>query len=78
MSKDSAFYKDKARNQKLLLRSLIKKLPGPAVDYIHSKEVSTQTSTLISYCYDLLTFFTFMKDSNPLCRQIEIQNFNSC
>ena len=56
MGKDSAFYKDKAKQQKILLRSLIKQLPGPASDFIYSKEMTTQTSTLISYCYDLLTF----------------------
>ena len=74
MGKDSTFYKDKARNQKILLRTLIARLPGPAVDFIHSKEVSTQPSTLISYCYDLLTFFTFLQDNNPMCRNIEIRD----
>ena len=76
MGKDSTFYKDKARNQKLLLRSLIDQLPQPATDFIYSKEVTTQTSTLISYSYDLLTFFTFMQDNNPSCRNIEIKDFN--
>ena len=73
MGKDSVYYNDKSKNQKLLLRSLIKKLPGPAVDYIYSKEVQAQTSTLISYCYDLLTFFTFLQDNNPICRKLEIK-----
>ena len=76
MGKDSEFYKDKSRNQKLQLRSLIRQLPGPAVDYIYSKEVQAQPSTLISYCYDLLTFFTFLQDNNPACRNIEIKNFS--
>ena len=60
MGKDSAFYKDKARNQKLRLRELLTQLPGFAVDYIHSKEVSTQASTLVAYSYDLITFFDYM------------------
>lgn len=76
MGKDSAFYKNKARNQKILLRSLIKQLPEPASSYIYSKEVTTQPSTLISYCYDLLTFFTFLQDNNPSCRNIAISDFN--
>ena len=76
MGKDSAFYKEKQRNQKIQLRTLIKQLPQPAADYIHSKEVSTQTSTLISYCYDLLTFFTFLQDNNPVCAKIEIKDFS--
>lgn len=65
MGKDSAYYKDKARNQKLRLRELLNQLPEFAVDYIYSKEVTAQTSTLISYCYDLLTFFKFLLSNNP-------------
>lgn len=60
MGKDSEFYKLKSRDQKLRLRELLTQLPGFAVDYIHSKELSTQTSTLVAYCYDLITFFEFM------------------
>lgn len=37
-------------------------MPPCAVDYIHSKEVTSQVSTLVQYSYDLITFFTFMKD----------------
>ncbi len=60
MGKDSAFYKGKKRDQKLRLRELLDELPGFAVDYIHSKEVSSQTSTLVAYSYDLITFFDYM------------------
>jgi len=60
MGKDSDFYKDKSKNQKVKLRELQALLPKPALDYIYSKEQTTQTSTLIAYCYDLLTFFRFL------------------
>ncbi|MDC7278355.1 MULTISPECIES: tyrosine-type recombinase/integrase [Pseudobutyrivibrio] len=66
MGKDSSFYKDKNKNLKLKLRELEDQLPKPALDYVHSKEQNAQTSTLISYCYDLLTFFRFLSDSNPI------------
>ena len=65
MGKDSEFYKNKSKQQKLKLRELILQLPKPAVDFIHSKEQTTQPSTLISYCYDLLTFFRFLESSTP-------------
>lgn len=52
MGKDSKYYKEKKKEQTLKLRELIRQLPGFAADYIHSKEVTTQTSTLISYSYD--------------------------
>ncbi len=66
MGKDSQFYKDKIKNQKIKLRELIAQLPKCASDYIYSKEQTTQPSTLISYCYDLLTFFRFLGASNPI------------
>ncbi len=72
MGKDSEFYKEKQRNQKLQLRELLKRLPGFARDYIYSKEVESQTSTLISYCYDLITFFEYIKDNNPQYAHMEI------
>lgn len=65
MGKDSKHYKEKKKTQTLKLRELITQLPGFAADYIHSKEVTTQTSTLISYSYDLLTFFRFLIQANP-------------
>lgn len=74
MGKDSQFYKDKAKNQKIKLRMLLDQLPQYAVDYIHSKELSTQTSTLISYSYDLLSFFRFLIEKNPTLSHYEIKN----
>ncbi len=75
MGKDSEFYKDKKKKQLLRLRELLTLLPGFAVDYIYSKEVSTQTSTLISYSYDLITFFEFLQDKNPMWRDVKIKDF---
>ena len=74
MGKDSQFYKDKAKNQKIKLRMLLEQLPQYAIDYIHSKELSTQTSTLISYSYDLLSFFSFLQEKNPAISHYEIKN----
>lgn len=74
MGKDSQFYKDKVKNQKIKLRMLLDQLPQYAIDYIHSKELSTQTSTLISYSYDLLSFFRFLQEKNPAISHYEIKN----
>ncbi len=76
MGKDSEFYKNKNKNKKIKLRSLISELPGFAKDYIHSKEISSQKSTLISYCYDLLTFFRFMSANNPTLKGVPITDFD--
>ena len=76
MGKDSQFYKDKTKTQKLKLRELINLLPKAGSDYIYSKELTTQPSTLISYCYDLLTYFRFIKNQNPAIKNIEIKDFD--
>ena len=65
MGKDSPYYKDKARDQKLKLRELMSQLPQPAVDFIYDRELTSQPSTLVAYAYDLFVFFRFLKDRNP-------------
>ena len=76
MGKDSEFYKEKKKNQLLRLREINSRLPGFAVDYLYSKELTTQTSTLISYGYDLLTFFSFLQEVNPVYKNKEIKDFS--
>lgn len=75
MGKDSEFYKGKKKEQILRLREILTRLPSFAKDYIYSKELTTQTSTLISYGYDLLTFFSFLQEKNPLYAAKEIRDF---
>jgi len=74
MGKDSQYYKEKNHSQKAKLAELLQELPQPARDFIYDKQISSQTSTLIAYCYDLLMFFRFLKDRNPYFRNIEIKN----
>ena len=76
MGKDSQHYKDKARSQKIKLRELISQLPKAGSDYIYSKEITTQPSTLVSYSYDLLTFFRYLKANNPSLASMEIKNMD--
>lgn len=75
MGKDSQYYKNKKKDQIRKLRELLSQLPGFAIDYIHDKELGTQTSTLISYSYDLLTFFRFLKEKNPVLKNKDITAF---
>ena len=75
MGKDSQYYKIKKKEQIIKLRELLSGMPGFAVAYIHDKELATQTSTLVSYSYDLLTFFRFLKEVNPILSKKEIKEF---
>ncbi len=76
MGKDSEYYKNKKKDQILKYRELQKSLPNFAVEYLHSKELGTQTSTLISYSYDLLTFFRYLISSNPMYKNMDTDKFS--
>ncbi len=76
MGKDSEYYKKKKKMQTLQLRNLLDQLPQCAKDYIYSKEVTAQTSTLVSYSYDLLMFFRFLKERNPMLKNVSIKDIS--
>ena len=77
MGKDSEYYKSKSYNAKVKLQELLVQLPQPARDYIYDKQVTSQPNTLIAYCYDLLTFFRFLKDRNPVFAHMEISKIHT-
>lgn len=76
MAKDSEHYKLKERKQKQLYHELLAQLPPCARDYLRDKDLTTQVSTRISYAYDLLTFFRYIKNVNPIYKETEINRFD--
>lgn len=76
MGKDSQYYKEKTKLQKVKLRELLQELPHHAAEFIYSKELGAQTSTLISYSYDLLTFFRFLISQNPILKEFEVKKLS--
>lgn len=76
MAKDSEHYKLKERNQKVLYHELLNQLPPCAKDYLRDKDLTTQISTRISYAYDLLTFFRYIKNANPSYKDKDIKQLN--
>ncbi len=75
MAKDSEHYKAKDRHQKELYHDLLRQLPPCVRDYLRDKDLTTQVSTRISYAYDLLTFFRYIKNANPIYKDREIETF---
>ena len=75
MGKDSTYYKDKKKKQTLKFRELMAQLPGCAKDFLYDKQMISQTSTLVSYAYDLLTFFRYLQYSNPTFATKSITSF---
>ena len=74
MGKNSEYYKDKQKQQTIRLRELLDQLPPSAKDFIQAKQVTAQTSTLIQYSYDLITFFQFLVDNNPTLKNKNIKD----
>ena len=75
MGKDSTYYKDKKKKQTLKFRELMAQLPGCAKDFLYDPQMTSQTSTLVSYAYDLLTFFRYLQYSNPTFATKSITSF---
>ncbi len=75
MGKDSTYYKDKKRAQILKLRELLSQCPEFVADYIYDKEMTSQTSTLIMYTYDIMTFLRFEKQSSEHFKNRDIKDF---
>ncbi|MCM1494238.1 MAG: tyrosine-type recombinase/integrase [Bacteroides sp.] len=76
MAKDSEHYKLKEHHQKELYHELLSQLPPCAKTYLQDKDLTTQVSTRISYAYDLLTFFRYIKNVNPIYKGIDIKSFS--
>lgn len=65
MGKNSEYYKNRSREQKIKLNELLAQLPQSAVDFIYDHDLTAQPGTLVAYAYDLLVFFRFLRESNP-------------
>ncbi|WP_026660179.1 tyrosine-type recombinase/integrase [Butyrivibrio sp. AC2005] len=67
---------DSEYNRKLHLARLEKLhelegiLPVYCMPFLDDKELTSQINTVISYAYDLITFFQFLKEKNPLLKNV--------
>ena len=75
MGKDSEYYKDIKTSQLEKLQELLYELPEFAKKYINDKRLQSRPSTLIQYCYDILTFYRYLISSNPLYKNKSPKDF---
>ena len=59
------YYDKKEKDNVIILRELMDSLPAFCKDFFRSIEPRTTSKTRIAYCYDLIVFFNFLKNSNP-------------
>lgn len=70
MGRNSDFYKNKIDKQIDKFNELSDRLPVFVYDYLKEIRNHRQPSTLVAYAFDLLTFFEYLIQFNPLCRDM--------
>ena len=76
MAENKTYHEQQTINNTLKLREILKELPPFAADYFLGSEFTTESRTKLTYAIDLKTFFTFIKDNNPVYKDVPIRNFS--
>ena len=66
---EKAYYEDVNIKNELKLRELLSKLPNFCKQFFIGIESTTSSRTRISYAYDLICFFDYIKQNNPLFKK---------
>lgn len=70
------YYNEITKNNNILLRQKLSELPKFLSSFFRAIEPTTSARTRIAYAYDLGVFFNYIKNSNPIFRDIEIQDIS--
>lgn len=73
MGKNSDFYKKKYDDQIDKFNELSDTLPSFMYEYLKEIRNNRQPATVVAYCYDLVTFFEWLIESNPLYKDHKIK-----
>ncbi len=77
MAEVSEYTKSLREKRKKKLKILEKKLPVYVKPFLDEKELVSQINTVISYAYDLITFFSFLQEENPMAKNLDIKDIPS-
>ena len=69
---EKAYYEDVNIKNELKLRELLSKLPNFCKQFLIGIESTTSSRTRISYAYDLICFFDYIKQNNPLFKNVDV------
>ena len=73
MPRQSKYYAELEKNLKKQLHELQKQLPLYTKPYLDDRELSKQPRTAIANTRDLITFFEWLHEENPLCRSLSVK-----
>ncbi|MCR4841785.1 MAG: tyrosine-type recombinase/integrase [Eubacterium sp.] len=74
MSSNSKYDRSLKEKKRRTLKRLEKQLPDYCIPFLDEKELVSQINTVISYTYDLITFFSFLYEKNPMVKVDEIRD----
>lgn len=72
---EKPYYEGVNIRNELKLKEQLKELPPFCKQFFIALEPTTSSRTRIAYAYDLACFFNFIKDNNPMFRNMEVREF---
>ena len=74
MEKNKTYHENIDTKYNLKLRELMKKLPSFCSSFFISMEANgTAARTKVAYAYDLITFFEYLHENNPMVKKMDIR-----
>lgn len=67
---EQTYFKQKDIENEKKIRELLKELPKFCSSFFMGIESTKQSRTRLAYAYDLKTYFTFLMENNPTCKNI--------
>ena len=71
---EQEYYKQKDMENEKKIRELLKELPKFCSSFFMGIESTKQSRTRLAYAYDLKTYFTFLMENNPTCKNLSMHD----
>ncbi len=76
MAKPISYREQEKIENTIKLRDFLQELPPYVKEFFRAKEPTTSDKTRLSYAYDLRVFFRFLKENNPVLKNLQISEIS--
>lgn len=73
--KEKAYHEDQDIKNELKVREMLKSLPPFCSQFFIGIEPRTSSRTRLAYAYDLMVFFDYIHENNPIYKKMNIRDF---
>ena len=73
--KEKAYHEDQDIKNELKVREMLKSLPPFCSQFFIGIEPRTSSRTRLAYAYDLIVFFDYIHENNPIYKKMDIREF---